>query len=201
MTTEQIFEFCNNTLLWTIIGAILGAIVGVIFTNLYNKIDNRIRIRAWTWQKCLEDGITKNPDLIVSVINDGKITIPLIDVHIMDFKNVNVSLARLDDEMIEIKPGQIANFSLKVLKTDNELTDDAKEILTASKKDFALRVYKEKSNVGPIYTDKLIADEIFRSISEIVGRDFRKRTLLDDLPFEEREKMIRELESLRSKRN
>ena len=83
----------------------------------------------------------------------------------------------------------IVNFNLKVLKTDKELTNDAKQILTASKKDFALRVYKDKSNVGPIYTDRLIADEIFRSISEIVGRDFRKRTLLEDLPFEEREKV------------
>ena len=121
MTTDQIFEFCNNTILWTIVGAILGAVVGIMFTNLYNRIDNRIKIRAWKWEKCLEDGITKNPDIIVSLINDGKTTIPLLNVHIMDFQKVNVSLERLDKDLMEIKSGQIVMFQLTVLKAEKEL--------------------------------------------------------------------------------
>jgi hypothetical protein len=80
------------------------------------------------------------------------------------------------------------------------LTDDAKQILTAKPKDFAVRVYIDKSNKWPVYTDKILAKEIFHSISELVGRDFRKKTLIENLPYEERKKILAELQELQNKK-
>jgi hypothetical protein len=146
MTTDQLFQMCSNTILWTVVGAILGATLGVIFTNISNKRNSRILLRLWSWEKCLSDGITKDPNLMVSVINDSKVAIPLVNIHIMDFAGVNVKLTKVDNDIMEIKSGQIVQFNLKVLETDNQLTDDAKQILTAKPKDFAVRVYIDKSN-------------------------------------------------------
>lgn len=200
MTTEQIFDMCNNTILWTVIGAFLGATLGVLFTNIANKRNSRILLRAWKWEKCLADGITKDPDFMISVINDSKVAIPLVNLHVMDFAGVNVSLTRIDIDISEIKSGQIVQFNLKVLATDTQLTDDAKQILTAKPKDFALRIYIDKSNKDPVYTDKNLAKDIFHSISELVGRDFKKKTLLENIPYEERKKILAELQDLQNEK-
>jgi len=200
MTTDQLFQMCSNTILWTVVGAILGATLGVIFTNISNKRNSRILLRLWSWEKCLADGITKDPNLMISVINDSKVAIPLVNIHIMDFAGVNVKLTNVDNDITEIKSGQIVQYNLKVLETDNKLTDDAKQILTAKPKDFAVRVYIDKSNKEPVYTDKVIAKEIFHSISELVGRDFRKKTLIENLPYEERKKILAELQELPNKK-
>lgn len=200
MTAEQIFQMCSNTILWTVIGAVLGATLGVVFTNIANKRNSRILLRLWSWEKCLTDGITKDPDLMISVINDSKVAIPLVNVHIMDFAGVNVKLTKIDNDISEIKPGQIVQFNLKVLASDNQLTNDAKQILTAKPKDFAVRVYIDKSNKGPVYTDKDLAKEIFHSISELVGRDFRKKTLIENMPYEERKKILAELQDLQNEK-
>ncbi len=148
----------------------------------------------------MSDGITIDPDLMISVINDSKVAIPLVNVQIMDFAGVNVKLTKVDNDITEIKPGQIVQFNLKVLASDNQLTNDAKQILTAKPKDFAVRVYIDKSNKGPVYTNKNLAKEIFHSISELVGRDFRKKTLIENLPYEERKKILAELQDLQNEK-
>lgn len=193
MTENQLYNFCSNTILWTIIGAFLGAILGMILTILYNKKNSRILLRAWKWEKCIDYGITINPNLMISVINDSKITIPLLNVHLMGFNKVNVKLQPVDNNIMEIKSGQIVQFQLKVLESENQLTENAKEILRAKPKDFAVRAYIDKSNKGPVYVDKQLAMEVFQSISELVGRDYKKKTLIDDLPFEQRQKILEEL--------
>jgi hypothetical protein len=196
MAIEDVFEICKNTILWTIIGALLGAIFGVLFTHLYNKKFNKIKIRAWIWQNCLSDGITKDPNLMLSIINDSNISIPKLNAHIMDYSGLNVSFERIDSDIQEIKPRQITQFRIMILESEKKLSNDAKMILQAKQKDFALRIYIDKSNKGPIYTDRALANEIFHSISELVGRDYRKKTLIEDLPYEEKQKILNQLKEM-----
>lgn len=196
MTLEQIFQVCNNTIFWTVIGAVLGAILGVVFTEIVNKRNSRILLRLWQWEKCLDDGITIDPNLMISLINDSKITIPLVNVHIMDFSGVNVRLQRVDNDVFDIKSGQIIQYYLKIIHSEKELTEDAKSILTAKPKDFAVRVYIDKSNKEAIYTDKELAKEIFHSISQLVGRNFQKHTLIENLTKEDIKKLQEELSKI-----
>ena len=137
---------------------------------------------------------------MISVINDSKITIPLLNVHLMDFNKVNVKLEPVDNDIMEIKSGQIVQFHLKVLESETQLTENAKEILRAKPKDFAVRAYIDKPNKRPVYTDKQLAMEIFQSISELVSRDYKKKTLIDDLPFEQRQKILEELKKSQDKK-
>lgn len=198
--TNQIYQICSNTILWTIIGAFLGAILGVIFTLILNRRNSRILLRLWSSEKCLADGITINPDIILSVINDSKISIPLLNVHIMDSSGVNVKLERIDNDFFELKPNQISQFKLKVLQNDTLLTEGAKEILTAKPHNFAVKIFIDKSNTEPVYIDKQLAMDIFHSISELVGRDYRKKTLIENLQFEERRKIIEQLNEMQNQK-
>ncbi len=193
------FEICSNTILWTVIGAVLGAILGVFFTNLFNKRYSRILLQAWIWEKCLEDGITKDPNLMLSVQNNSKVTIPLINVHLMDFSGLNIRLEKMENDLLEIKSGQIIPFRLAVLRTANSLTYEATEILKAKQDNFALRIYLDKSNKDPVLTDSKLALEIFNSINELIENNFQKKTLLDDMPPEIRQKILTELQEFQKK--
>ena len=188
-----------KTLIWTIIGALLGAIFGSILTIIINRRNSRILLRSWKWQKCIDFGIVIDPNITISVINDSKITLPLLNVHIMDFSGINIKLERVDTELHEIKPGQITNYFLKVLESENELSKDAKQILSSKPEKFAVRIYLDKSNKGPVHTDKVLAKSIFHTISQLVGRDFKKETLLDDMSLEERKKVLEELNQFSKK--
>jgi hypothetical protein len=177
--------------LWTILGAILGVGLTIVWTRYHE----RIKVRAWVYERCLSDGLTIDANIYVMVVNDSKKTIPALTVHIMDHAGLNLVLECFEDERAELKSGQTAAYKLSVVDNDGNLTQDSKWIMQSDKDKLSMRIFQKNTIHGQVFESRQLGHEILMKITELVGRDLRKRSLLNRLSDDQKARILEEIKN------
>ena len=108
----------------------------------------KIDVTAHWWTGCLDDGVSENPDLFMTVKNNSSIDLPWLNVHV--FPSNTYQLEPTTEKMTRLMSGQYAMYRFPVVDGDGNLTNDAQRFHAVARDELSIRIFKTQSADDPV---------------------------------------------------
>ncbi|WP_374473453.1 hypothetical protein [Arenimonas sp.] len=142
-----------------------------IALHLANKVlplahTPKIEVVAHWWRRCMSDGVTKHPDLFMTVINRGEKDLPWLNVHV--FPSNDFKLAPVDGPTEMILSGQYAIYRFRVVDESGAATEPARRFLEVKPEDLSIRVFKSRSADEALLVSYPLGLELHSHLNEVL---------------------------------
>jgi hypothetical protein len=115
-------------------------------------------VDAHWWAGCLDNGVTENPDFMMTIVNRTERDLPWLNVHI--FPSNTFQLEPLETPSERLMSGQYAIYKFRMLESDGSLTKWAQKFSEIKKAEISVRIFKKNSADAPVLIDFALGAEL-----------------------------------------
>lgn len=121
-------------------------------------------VDAHWWAGCLDDGVSENPDYMMTIMNRTERDLPWLNVHI--FPSNTFQLEPIETPSERLMSGQYAIYKFQILECDGSLTKWAQKFSETTKAEISIRIFKKNSADPPVLIDYALGAELHERIQK-----------------------------------